>query len=152
MGLLERIRSSFSPRARLLDHLAISAGRFESLAASLRRHAAMCAYPNIKDGLERLATVEAAQAAVLHEMLRERGSLPRPPQQRSHHGSNNWERLSGDLAIQVELHRYLNMEIAEWESVEPAVAERLRDFAALELDNIAILRDLTLKCDPQALD
>jgi hypothetical protein len=152
MGILERIRTSFSPRARLLDHLAISAGRFESLAVSLKRHAAMCAYTNIKDGLERLATAETAQASVLREMLLERGACPRLPETAVHDGSSNWERLSGDLALQVELHRDLNMEIAEWDSFEPAVATRLREFAELEQGNIAVLRDLTLKCDPQALD
>ena len=50
------------------------------------------------------------------------------------------------------MHRELNMEIAEWDGTEPKVAERLREFAAKEDENIAALRDLTLRCDPQALD
>lgn len=152
MGILARIRSTLSPRARLLDHLAVTAGRFETLATNLKRHPAMCSYANIRAGLERLAEAEAAQALVLREILLERGTWPRLPETPVHDGSNNWERLSGDLALAVALHRELNMEIAEWEGIEPAVAERLREFAAEEDDNIAALRDLTLRCDPQALD
>jgi len=119
---------------------------------NLKRHGATCAYSNIRAGLERLAEAEAAQALVLREVLLERGAWPRLPEAVAHDGSSNWERLSGDLALQVALHRELNMEIAEWDGVEPAVADRLREFASEEDSNIAGLRDLTLKCDPQALD
>ncbi len=152
MGILEKIRASFSPRARLLEHLAVSAGRCEALAGNLQRHSAMCIYPNIKNGLRLLATAEAAQALVLREILLDRGAQPRMPEAAVHDGSSNWERLEADLAMQVALHRDLNTEIAEWDPFEPAVAERLREFADTELDHIARLRDLTLKCDPQALD
>jgi len=152
MGILARIRSSLSPRARLLDHLAISAGRFETLAMNLKDHAAMCTYTSIRAGLEQLAEAQAEQALVLREILVERGVRPRPAETPVHQGSSNWERLSADLAREVALHRDLNMEIAEWDGVEPKVAERLREFAAKEDENIAVLRDLTLRCDPQALD
>jgi len=152
MGIFARLRSSLSPRARLLDHLAISAGRFEALAKNLKHHAAMCALGNIRAGLEQLAEAEAAQALVLREILLERGTRPRLPETPVHDGSSNWERLAADLALEVALHRELNMEIAEWEGVEPKVADRLREFAAEEDNNIASLRDLTLRCDPQALD
>jgi hypothetical protein len=152
MGILARLRSSLSPHARLLDHLAISAGRFEMLATNLKHHAATCALVNIRAGLEQLAEAEAAQALVLREILLERDTWPRLPETPVHDGSSNWERLAADLALQVALHRELNMEIAEWDGVEPKVADRLREFAAEEDNNIAALRDLTLRCDPQALD
>jgi hypothetical protein len=151
MGILERFRTSFSRRPRLLDHLAVSAGRFEKLAADLKHDAEKCAYPNIKAGLEQLATAESAQAQALREMLLGRGSSPRPDDTPAH-GSNNWERLSNALALQVALHRELNVEIAEWDAIEPQFADRLREFSIEEEQNIALLRDLTLRCDPQALD
>ena len=88
----------------------------------------------------------------LGEILLERGTWPRLPEAPVHDGSSNWERLAADLALEVALHRELNMEIAEWDGVEPKVADRLREFAAEEDNNIDALRDLTLRCDPQALD
>jgi hypothetical protein len=152
MTILDRLRPSFSARARLLDQLAVSAGKFEMLAADLKRHAEKCSYPNIKTGLERLAEVETAQALVLREMMLEHEASPRPADIPAHDGANNWERLSSALALQTALHRDLNLEIAEWDAIAPQLAERLRRFADEEENNIAKLRDLTLRCDPQALD
>lgn len=152
MGIVERIRTAISPRARLLKQLARTGGDAETLAANLKRHAAMCTYPAIRSRLEQLAETEAMQANILRKILLERGSWPTLPDSPVHDGSNNWERLSADLDLHVRLWRELNLQLAEWESVEPALAERLREFANEEDRNIAILRDLTLKCDPQALD
>jgi hypothetical protein len=152
MGIFARIRSSLSPRTRLLDQLAQIAGHLETLAANLKHHAALCSYPTIKAGLERLGSAEAAQSNVLHEVLLDRGVWPKLPETPVRDGSNNWERLNFDLTMLVALSRDLNVQIAEWESVEPALAARLRDFSADEERNLADLRDLALKCDPQALD
>jgi len=152
MGIIERIHAAFSPRTSLLAELAETAGHVEALASNLRRHADECAYPNIKAGLGRLAQSETAQANALRELLLDRGAWPRLPDVSVHDGSNNWERLKRDLELQVRLVRELNLQIPEWASVDSDLSERLREFAAKEDENIGELRDLTLKCDPQALD
>jgi hypothetical protein len=152
MGILEKIHSALSPRIRLLDQLARSAGYFETLASNLKRDAERCAYPNIKAGLERLAVAETRRANELREILLARGVWPRPPDTSVRAGSSNWERLNASLALEVHLLRELNLQIAEWEWVEPALAERLREFTAEGDRSLAELRDLALRCDPQALD
>lgn len=152
MGIIEKIQAALSPRTRLMTALAAIAGHYETLAANLKRHADACAYPNIKAGLARLAASEEAQASRLRELLRERGARPRLPDIPIHDGSNNWERLERDLGLQVGLFRDLNLQIPEWAGLDAELSERLREFAGQEDRNIGELRDLTLKCDPQALD
>ncbi|HKV55461.1 MAG TPA: hypothetical protein VJN94_12560 [Candidatus Binataceae bacterium] len=152
MGIVERIRSSLSPRIRLLRQFAETAGRAETLAANLARHAELCIFPTLKAGLEQLTAAEATQANAMRELLFENGSWPQTPKPSAHDGSNNWERLRSDLDLQVEILRALHFQLAEWASIDAAVADRLRQFAEEEDRNIWQLRDLTLKCDPQALD
>jgi hypothetical protein len=152
MGIIDRIRMSLSPRAHLLAQLARTAGDTETLAANLKRHSDLCTAPAIKPRLEKLAEIEAAQAAALRAILLERGGWPEMPSTPVHDGSSNWERLNHDLNLHVRLWRELNLQLAVWESVEPALAEALRSFAEEEDRNIAVLRDLALKCDPQALN
>ena len=152
MGIIEKIHAALSPRARLMTTLAAIAGHYETLAANLKRHADECGYPNIKAGLARLAASEGTQANRLRELLQERGAWPQPPDIPIHDGSSNWERLERDLRVQVRLVRELNLQIPEWAGPDAELSERLREFAAQENRNIGELRDLTLKCDPQALD
>jgi hypothetical protein len=152
MGIIDRIRMSLAPRARLLAQLARTAGGAETLAANLKRHAEVCTAPAIKQRLEQLAGTEAAQAAALRALVLERGAWPAMPNTPVREGSSNWERLNHDLDLHVRLWRELNVQLAEWESADPALAETLRRFAEDEDRNIAVLRDLALKCDPQALD
>ena len=152
MGILEKIRTSFSPKTRMLERLAVVAGRYESLAQRLQRHAELCTYPNIKAGLERLAEDEADQANALRRVLADLGAWPRLAETPSHDGSSNWERVSADLALQTELFRELNTQVVEWEGVDPNVAARLRVFLDGEDRNAGMLRDFALKCDPQAFD
>jgi hypothetical protein len=152
MGIIDRIRMSLSPRARLLAQLARTAGDAETLAANLKRHAALSTAAAITPRLERLAETQAAQAAALRAILLERGAWPGMACTPVREGSSNWERLNHDLDLHVRLWRELNVQLAEWESADPALAETLRRFAEDEDRNIAVLRDLALKCDPQALD
>jgi hypothetical protein len=152
MGILERIHSALSPRIRLLDQLARHAGHLETLASNLKRDAELCIYPNIKAGLERLAAAETKQAEALREILLARGAWPKPPGRPVRTGSSNWERLHSSLKLQVHLLRGLNLQIAEWDRIDPPIADRLREFAAQGDRILAELRDLTLRCDPQALD
>lgn len=152
MGIIEKIHAALWPRTRLLPELAAIAGHYEALAVNLKRHADECAYPNIKAGLARLAALEETQANKLRELLRERGASARLPDIPIHDGSSNWERLKRDLELQVRLVRDLNLQIPEWASFDEELSAHLREFAAQEHRNIGELRDLTLKCDPQALD
>ena len=152
MGLVAKIRSSLSPRTRLLDELAVIAGRCESLAASLTRHAAICDLPNIKVGLAELADAEAAHANALREILREHHRWPSMPHAPGRDGSGNWERANADLYLQSELLRDLTAQLARWQGIEPALAARLRELAAVESQSLAKLRDLALRCDAYAID
>jgi len=152
MGLLRTICWPTSPKARLLSQLAGLAGQVETLATRLGRHAEMCSYESISAGLQRLAATEAGQASSLRHLLLEHGASPRPSNAATREGSSNWERLGSDLALQVSLFRDLNSQLVEWERIDPAVVKRLREFAAREDESLTSLRDLALRCDPQALD
>jgi len=100
-----------------------------------------------------LGEFEAAQAEALRLYL-ERESLPPTPVSTPLAGAaaNNWQRLNADLALQAELLRELNQVIVLLEGREHHAEPWLRDFAANEERTLGDLRDLTLKCDPQALD
>ncbi|HLW70039.1 MAG TPA: hypothetical protein VKS22_05400 [Candidatus Binataceae bacterium] len=152
MGLIARFISSLSPAVRRLERLASIGGESERLAASLKRHGGLCSLPRIREGLETLAAAEAADADVLRDLLLALGVWPARPAAPSHTGSNNWARLSADLAAEVELVRALNGAIADWEGVNPQIAERLRELVARKEQSLTLLRGFALKCDPQALD
>ena len=145
-------RSSPSPRDALLAELAVIAGRKESLIELLKRHATMCSYPNIKAGLEQLASREESHLKALKAILSDHGMWPRPPEPSAHDGSSNWERLSGDLELAAELSRAINRQSVAWEPIDPAMAQRFADMYGEDYENTSFLRDLALKCDPQAFD
>jgi bacterioferritin (cytochrome b1) len=148
----EMIRGFLSPRWRLLKRLAETAGDAELLAASLMRHTEMCGYPALRTGLEEVAAAETTQANGLRQLLLQHGIWPKLPARPAHEGSSNWERLRNDLALQVKIFRALQSQFSQWNGIDPQIAECLREIAAAEDRHIAQLRDLTLKCDPQALD
>src|SRR5208282_2626419 len=152
MGIHDFFRGSPSTRDALLAELADIAGRKESPIERLERHAAMCTYPNIKAGLEQLAAREAAHLKALKATLTDNGMWPRPPEPPAHDGSSNWERLSGDLELASELSGMINRQSVVWEAIDPAMAKRFAEMYAEDYDNTSFLRDLTLKCDPQAFD
>ena len=142
-----------NPRARAIDSLALIASRYALLADNLKRHAAMCNYPTLRSGLEQLATFQAAQAEAVRTLLEREGRVlrsagPKPPGA----SADNWQRLNADLALQGELLRELNQAIVLLEGREHHAEAWLRDFANNEERSLGDLRDLTLKCDPQALD
>jgi bacterioferritin (cytochrome b1) len=152
MKIAKTIQMLLSPRKRLLSRLAETAADAELLAANLTRHTEMCSYPTLRAGLGELAAGEAAQANEMRELLLQNGVWPTLPRQPLHEGSSNWERLRNDLAVQVKILRALHAQIPEWAVIDPQVAERLRATAKNEDRFIDQLRDLTLKCDPHALD
>lgn len=152
MGILQRIRGRVSIDAPLLEELAELTGRHRELAARLARHGARCAYPNIARGLGDLAARAAEHAGALDTLLRERNVWSRLPDDTAADGASNWQRISSDLALLLELARAMNHQVLRWESVDSALAERLRDIALADNRDLGDLRELALKCDPQALD
>lgn len=152
MGIIEAIRTSLSPRTRMLRRLATIAGESERLAASLKRHAAMGDYPGLKLGLATAALAEAADAQALRVLLLAHDVWPALPTAELREGANHWARIGADLAAEVELVRSLNAAVAEWEGVDARIAERLRELGLGKDQTLGLLRDLGLRCDPQALD
>jgi hypothetical protein len=152
MRISEMIEGLLSLRKRMLNRLADVAADFETLASSLSRHAEMCSYPNIRTSLAELAEAENAQANAIRELLLQNGIRPKTPRRPAHEGSNNWERVRNDLVLQTKILRSLHSQFLGWSPVDQQIAERLRQCALEEEQRIEQLRDLTLRCDPQALD
>jgi hypothetical protein len=152
MKIAEKIRPLLSPRRRLLKQLAATAGDAELLAEKLSRHTEMCTYPNIRAGLEEVAAGESAQSTAIRQLLRQNGVWPQLPVNPLHDGSSNWERLQNDLALQVKILRALRSQLSQWTGVDPQIAQSLSQAATEEERRIGKLRDLTLRCDPHALD
>jgi hypothetical protein len=150
MGFFDRLLSS--PDKTAVAEMAELAGRKEALIARLRRHAAMCSYPTIKAGLEHIADGQEETFKVLRGILTDRGTWPRPPEATPREGSNNWERLSNDLATMHALAMGMQKAAGVWEGIDQAVADKLAPIAASDDDAEGALRTLALKCDPQALD
>ena len=152
MGILQRIWSVSSPEERLLASLADITGRHRDLAGRLARHAELCAYPNIAEGLRALAVKTEERARALEEILRERHTWSKMPGASEDDGSSNWQRVTGDLALLLQISREMNQQVLKWESIDAALAARLRTIALADDVSLGQLRELGLKCDPQALD
>jgi len=67
-------------------------------------------------------------------------------------GSNNWARIGADLALLVDLSREMNQQALRWEGIDRPFAAGLRAIAFEDNNNLGELRELALKCDPQALN
>ncbi|MGH8014344.1 MAG: hypothetical protein ACREQ4_17785 [Candidatus Binataceae bacterium] len=151
MGIFVRIRNAISPRTRMFNRLAVIAGRQWELAELLKKHVGLCNYINIKSGLARLAESQDAQVRNMRALLSAHGVWARLPE-RPVGGASNWERLSGDLALLVEVCRDLNLCAVEAESIDNQIVTKLREIAAVLDRDGGELRDLALKCDPHALN
>ena len=150
--MVEKIRQWLSPKSRLLNRLAETAAEAEALAGNLTRHTELCTYPTLRAGLQALAAAETAQANTMRQLVLRNGVSPKVPLLPPHQGASNWERLSNDLALQVKIVRALRSQVSEWSAIDPLIAAQLDECATAEDRHIGQLRDLTLKCDPQALD
>ena len=60
--------------------------------------------------------------------------------------------MSGDLALMLDLSREVNQQALQWEGIDPPFAARLRTIATEDNRSLGELRELAMKCDPQALD
>jgi hypothetical protein len=152
MGMLQRMWTLTPPEEHLLAQLADIAGRHRELAGRLARHAALCAYPNIAGGLGALAARQAEHARTLDAILSEHHAWSKLPRPMGAEGASNWARVSGDLALVLDLTREMNQQALHWEEVDPELAARLRTIALDDDRAIGELREMALKCDPQALD
>jgi hypothetical protein len=152
MGILQRMFTAPRPEAHLLAELADIAGRHRELAERLARHAVLCAYPNIAGGLDALAARQAEHAGALDAILRERHVWSKLPRPAGAVGASNWVRISGDLALMLELTREMSRHALHWEGLDPALAARLRTIAIEDDRAVGELRKMALRCDPQALD
>ena len=112
----------------------------------------MCAYPGLKADLEGIAAGQADSFKVLRNILADHDTWPRPPESAPRDGTNNWERLSNDLAILRSLALGLQKAVGVWQGIDSAMAEKIAPIAASDAEAESELRILALKCDPQALD
>ena len=152
MGLFEKLRARISG-PRLIDELEVLAGHCEELVNRMRLHAERATlYPAIADEVRAIAEREAAHERTLRGILADSGRWPRPPENLPRDGSNNWERLSGDLEILVQFTVELQRQAMRWESENLAIGETLNKIASEASDSEFKLRRLTAKLDPQALD
>jgi hypothetical protein len=152
MGILQRMRTAAPPEERLLTELADIAGLHHELGNLLARHAELCAYPNIAGALGALAARQSEHARTLDILLGERHASSNLPRPIGAEGSSNWQRLSGDLALLLDLSRQMNQQALRWEGIEPAFAARLRTIGREDDRSLGELRELAMKCDPQAFD
>lgn len=152
MTLLHNAIARLAGRMPIPAELARIAGANQRLAEALAHHAELSELSGLRSRIAEIAQLERSDAQALHELaLAHHGAtlLPHSPERR---GANHWERLSADLTDQLEIARGLNALIAESERREPQLAARLRQLLVGKETTSGILRDLTLKCDPQALD
>jgi hypothetical protein len=152
MGFFQRLRSSGSSEASLLEELAVLAGKNQGLVERMRRHAEICPYPNIKAGVAALAEKEARHVKALNAILSDRNVWAKLPELPLHDGSNNWARLSGDLAILASLAADLRLASVKWEPVNEALSIQFRELANKDDEHESELRKLAMKCDAMALD
>jgi hypothetical protein len=152
VAAIAKILHAISPQVRRMTRLVRIAGASEALAASLHDHARMAHYSDFGAELEAIATVEDDCAQALRDLLVARGVSPATIETVDGAGGSNWRRVSADLAAAVEMVRALNAAFAEWEGVDHAIADRLHSLAESTEAVVTRLRDLALRCDPQALD
>ena len=152
MGLFEKLRARISG-PRLIDELGTLAGHCEELVNRMRLHTVRATlYPAIANEVRAIAEREAAHERTLRGILAESGRWPRPPENLPRDGSNNWERLSGDLEILLAFSQELQRQAMRWESENPAIGEMLRKIATEAGEDEFELRRLVAKLDPQAID
>ena len=152
MGFFQRLRSSASAKAGVLEELAVLTGNNQGLVERMRRHAEICPYQNIKAGVVALADKEARHVKALNAILSDHNVWAKSPELPLHDGSNNWARLSGDLALLGSLAADLRLASVKWESVDEKTSNQLRQVANEDDEHESELRKLAMKCDAMALD
>jgi hypothetical protein len=152
MGFFQKWRSPDSSEASLLEELAVLAGKNQGLVERMRKHAAILPAQNIKAGVVALAEKEAQHVKLLNAILSDHNVWAKLPELPLHDGSNNWARLSGDLALLGTIAADLRLASVKWEAVNEAISNQLRDLANDDDGHESELRKLAMKCDAMALD
>lgn len=152
MGLFDWLRPSAAGNVDDSIELAELTGRIEALVDRLRRHAAMCRYPQDRSAVEQLAEHQAEHLKSLKSILADRNAWARPPAGVAHEGSNDWGRLSGDLNELGTLGDDMHRTAIKFEAFDTATAKVLHEIAAQDSNYESKLRQIALKCDPQAID
>lgn len=151
MGFFQRLFSPASARVELLEELAVLAGHNQGLVERLKRHAALAGV-SIKSGVEALAEAEAAHVKKLNSILADHNVWAKLPEPALHDGSNNWARLSGDLAVLAAIASDLRLNAMKWESIDEDIVGKLRQLAIEDDTHESELRKLAMMCDAMALD
>ncbi len=152
MGLFDWLRPSAAGDADNDTELAELTGRIEALVDRLHRHAAMCRYPQMRSAVEQLAEHQAEHLKSLKSILADRNTWARPPAGVASEGSNDWGRLSNDLNELATLGDDLHRTAIKFEAFDEPTAKVLLTMAAQDTDYESKLRQIALKCDPQAID
>ena len=152
MGLFDWLRPAASGEARDGAELAALAGRVEALEDRMRRHAAMCRYPQMKAAVEQLAAQQGEHLKTLKGILADRNAWAHPPTPVAHEGENDWARLSNDLTELATLVVDAQRAGIKLEGTDEATAQTLLAIAEQDSHYEAELRKIALKCDPQAID
>jgi hypothetical protein len=100
---------------RLFAQLASLTGRIQGLLDRLNRHAEASIYAYMKAKIEEVAAVTKAHVKMLNSILRENRGWARLPEAPVHQGTNNWERVSGDLILLTRLNLELNQQAVKWQ-------------------------------------
>jgi len=152
MELLEKISRSLTQNGRLLKQLAIITGQMQGLADRLTRHAEACIYPQMKAKIEEVSAAVKAQTKALNTILSDHRVWARLPEMPAHQGTNNWERISGDLIELGRLNTELIQHSVRWFSVDANISEQLRNLIDEQIALIDVLQEIAARSDPQALD
>jgi hypothetical protein len=150
MQMIETLWGFGSPGTRLLDTLAVIVGGKKALLEQLQQHAALCFNESIKTGLVALAEQQAGHVRRLNAILREYRVWSRVPGKRVRDGTSNWERLTGDLELLVELTKAMYRAAAQWRPVDRLLADELAQIAREDDQATFEIRKLAARCDPHA--
>src|SRR5271155_3285752 len=152
MELFKKISRSLTQNGRLLKQLAIITGQMQGLADRLTRHAEACIYPQMKAKIEEVSAAVKAQTKALNTILSDHRVWARLPEMPAHQGTNNWERISGDLIELGRLNTELIQHSVRWFSVDANISEQLRNLIDEQIALIDVLQEIAARSDPQALD
>lgn len=122
------------------------------LTRQIREHAEHSPHPA---GRQSLAAVAVAQDRIvqrLHERLTALGAEAQPNAGPLKSGKNHWARAFQDLEDSQALERQYLDDVLAWDQDSSEIAEFFRTVERAKGHINALLRDITLRADPHALD
>ena len=152
MGFFQRLFSPASARVELLEELAVLAGHNQGLVERLKRHAALAGVEYQVGGRGARGSGSRARQEAQLDSRRSTTSGRNCRKPALHDGSNNWARLSGDLAVLAAIASDLRLNAMKWESIDEDIVGKLRQLAIEDDTHESELRKLAMMCDAMALD